>query len=109
MKRYWPRFNQQSDTQDSERMSNPVRRYASYSCIHPHGKHGQYALTKFHGDVQDRQTEAWRSLEHYIDSVKSSGAEIFDPVSALGSEMWEDITTLPSSIGTLSSVKYLGL
>ena len=109
MKRYWPLFNQPSDTPDPERRGSPVRRYPTCSCIRPHGKKGQYAFSAFHEDVQDTQTEAWRSLEHYIESVRSSGGEIFDPISALGPEMWEQIKTLPASIGTLSSVKYLGL
>lgn len=41
--------------------------------------------------------------------ASGSGAEIFDPISALGPEMWEQVVTLPASIRTLSSVKYLGL
>lgn len=109
MKRYRPLFNQPSDTPDSERKSNPVRRYATCSCIQPYGNHGKYALTKFHEEMQDTQSDAWRCLEQYIESVRSSGAEIFDPISALGPEMWEQVVTLPASIRTLSSVKYLGL
>jgi hypothetical protein len=63
----------------------------------------------FHPEAQDTDSEAWKSLEAYIAKVREEGADELNPRAGIGSEQWEQIVTLPQSIGTLKSVKVLSL
>jgi len=118
-----PRFNQRSGTPDAELAPNPVRRYASCHCLD-----AQYAPDEmgeerdgekvvrpewqellFHTEVQDTASDAWKSLEEYIAKIRDEGSDELNPMRGIGSENWEQIVTLPKSIGTLKSVKFLSL
>lgn len=62
-----------------------------------------------HTEVQDVNSRAWRVLLSYIDEVASKGLTELNPRAGIGEEYWEQIVTLPSSIGRLHSVKLLSL
>lgn len=49
------------------------------------------------------------SLEAYIAKVRDDGSDELNPMSGIGWEKWEQIVTLPKSIGSLKSVKFLSL
>jgi hypothetical protein len=63
----------------------------------------------FHDEIQNMQCDAWKSLETYILKVAADGSDELNPIAGIGPEKWEQITTLPSSIWTLQSVKVLNL
>jgi hypothetical protein len=63
----------------------------------------------FHREVQDSTSDAWKLLEAYIAKVHDEGSDELNPMRGIGSEKWEQIVTLPKSIGTLRSVKLLSL
>jgi ADP-ribose pyrophosphatase YjhB (NUDIX family) len=121
VKVYRPRFNQRSGTAFAELRPNPVLRYASCHCFDP-----QYEAAErehsgetnvrpewhellFHPEVQHTDSEAWKCLEAYIAKVREAGSDELNPRAGIGSELWEQIVTLPKSIGTLKSVKFLSL
>jgi len=114
VKLYRPRFNQRSGTRFAELRPNPLLRYAGCHCFDPQlrGRRTGARWRKellFHPEVQDTDSEAWKSLEAYIAEVREEGSDELDPLAGIGSEQWEQIVTLPKSIGTLKSVKVLSL
>ena len=123
MKLFRPRFNQRSGTPDDELRPNPVRHYASCHCLDAqyepdeledegngdHGVRPEWQEVLFHTEVQDTDSDAWKSLEAYIAKVRDEGSDELNPMVGIGSEKWEQIVTLPESIGTLKSVKVLSL
>jgi hypothetical protein len=62
-----------------------------------------------HTKVQDINSRAWRALTLYIDEVASKELTELNPRVGIGEEYWEQIVTLPPSIGRLQSVKLLSL
>jgi hypothetical protein len=62
-----------------------------------------------HTEVQDTNSDAWNSLEAYIAEVRDDGSDELDPMSGICRERWEQVVTLPKSIGTLKSVRFLSL
>ncbi|HUL17338.1 MAG TPA: hypothetical protein VLV88_15175 [Terriglobales bacterium] len=121
MKFYRPRFNQRSGTAFAELRPNPVLRYASCHCFDP-----QYEADEkehrgeenvrpawhellLHPEFQDTDSEAGESLEAYIAKVLEERSDELNPRAEIGSEQWEQIVTLPKTIGTLKSVKALSL
>jgi hypothetical protein len=102
MKLYRPRFNQRSGTPIAELRPNPVLRYASCHCL-------ERQELLFHSEVQDTDSDAWKALEAYIAKVREEGSDELNPRIGIGSQKWEQIVTLPKSIGTLKSVKILSL
>src|SRR5712692_2387781 len=123
VKLYRPRFNQRSGTPFAELRPNPVLRYASCHCLDPQyepdegeaessGQHSvrpEWQELLFHTEVQDTDSDTWKSLEAYIAKVREEGSDELNPRVGIGSEKWEQIVTLPKSIGTLKSVKVLSL
>ena len=69
----------------------------------------QWQELVFHTEAQDTNSEAWKSLEAYIAKVRDDGSDVLDPISGIGCELWEQIVTLPKSIGALTSVRFLSL
>jgi hypothetical protein len=105
VKLYRPRFNQRSGTPFAELRPNQVLSYASCQCfVRP-----QWQELLFHTEVQDTDSDAWKDLETYIAKVREEGSDELNPRAGIGSEKWEQIVTLPKSIGTLKSVKILSL
>jgi len=121
IKLFYPRFNQREGTPDSELRPNPVRHYASCDCLTPqyksdsvddqdgHHESVRWQELLLHNEVQDISSDAWKSLEAYINKVRADGADELNPMAGIGPEKWEQIVTLPPSIGTLKSVKVLSL
>lgn len=109
MKLYKPRFNQRAGTPDSELAPNPVRYYPSCECLAPQCGSKQWQELALHNETQNTNSDAWQSLETYIEKVRAEGWDEFNPRAGIGSEKWEQIITLPSSIGALQSVKVLML
>jgi len=121
VKLFRPRFNQRSGTAVAELGPNPVRRYASCHCLDPQyeadeAEHSgeqnvrpEWHELLLHPEVQDTDSEAWKTLEAYIAKVREEGSDELNPRAGIGSKKWEQIITLPKSIGTLKSVKVLSL
>jgi hypothetical protein len=117
VKFYRPRFNQRSGSASAELRPNPVLRYASCHCFDPQyeadekehsgEKNVRPAWNEllFHPEVQDTDSEAWKSLEAYIAKVREEGSDELNLRARIGSEQCEQIVTLPKSIGALKSVK----
>jgi len=63
----------------------------------------------FHTEVQDTSSDAWKSLESYVEKVRDDGSDELNPISGIGWEKWTQNVTLPKSIGTLKSVRFLSL
>src|SRR6266550_1288959 len=120
---FCPRFNQRSGTPDTELRPNPMRRYASCHCLDAQyerdemedesggepGLRPEWQELLFHTEVQETDARAWKSLEAYIAKVRDEGSDELNPMVGIGSEKWEQIVTLPKSIGTLKSVNVLSL
>jgi hypothetical protein len=106
MKLFKARFNQREGTPDSELKPNPVRRYPSCDCFAPKDNWQQLTL---HGEIQDTDSDAWKSLEAYIQEVAADQRDELNPMDGIGAEKLEQIVTLPRSIGLLQSVKVLNL
>jgi hypothetical protein len=118
-----PRFNQRYATADVELRPNPVRRYASCHCLDAQyepdemGEEGaeekvvrlEWQELLFHTEAQDETSDAWKSLEAYIAKIREEGSDELNPMQGIGPEKWKQIVTLPKSIGTLKSVKFLSL
>jgi hypothetical protein len=126
VKLFSPRFNQRSGTPQAQARANPVRHFASCHCLDAQyepdenepdedggGEHGahrrEWQELRFHTEVQDTNSDAWNSLEAYIAKVRDEGSDELDPISGIGWEKWEQVVTLPTSIGTLKSVRFLSL
>ena len=109
MKLYKARFNQGYGTPDYALKPNPVRRYPSCDCLKPQYESGNWQELTLHGEIQDQQSDAWKSLGAYISKVDADGGDELNPIAGIGPEKWEQIVTLPASIGTLQSVKVLSL
>jgi len=107
MRLYKPRFNQPAGTPDSELAPNPVRHYPACLCLASQSEPVQSRELLLHNDVQNTKSEAWKSLEAYIEKVRVGREDEFNPMDGIGSEHWEQIISLPSSIGRLESVKVL--
>lgn len=60
-------------------------------------------------DVQNRNGEAWNRLLEIIEKAAAEKWETFSPSKELGYDLWQEITTLPKSIGQLKNVKTLSL
>lgn len=104
MKFFRARFNQREGTPDAELKPNPVLRYPSCDCFAPKGRWQELSL---HGDIQHTGSDAWKSLEEYIQKVAAAQGDELNPRDGIGSEKWEEIVTLPPSIGQLKAVKVL--
>lgn len=109
MRLFKARFNQREGTLDSELKPNPVRHYASCECLSPQYESGPWQELKLHHEIQSTTSDAWKSLEAYIQKVRDQGLDELNPLAGIGSEKWEQIIALPSSIGTLQSVRVLML
>jgi hypothetical protein len=60
-------------------------------------------------EIQDAHSDAWKSLEAYREKVDAEGRDELNPMDGIGPEKWEQIVTLPRSIGRLQSVRFLML
>jgi len=60
-------------------------------------------------DDQDRNGKAWNLLLETIERAVADKRTRFKPREDLGSDLWEQITTLPKSISQLKEVKTLNL
>lgn len=109
MRLFRPRFNQRAGPPDAELKPNPVRRYPSCECLAPQSEFGEWRELALHTENQDTQSEAWKSLEEYVQKVAVDGADELNPMNGIGSGKWEQIVTLPRSIEKLQSVKVLNL
>jgi hypothetical protein len=109
MKLYGARFNQREARPDSLLTPNPVRRYPTCNCLAPQYESGKWQQLALHAEIQRTRSKAWKSLEAYIRKVAADGSDELNPIAAIGPEKWEQIVMLPSSIGTLQSVKVLSL
>jgi hypothetical protein len=49
-------------------------------------------------EIQDAHSDAWKSLEAYIEKVDAEGRDELNPMDGIGPEQWEQIVTLPRSI-----------
>ena len=49
-------------------------------------------------EIQDAHSDAWKSLEAYIEKVDAEGRDELNPMDGIGPEKWEQIVTLPRSI-----------
>lgn len=64
---------------------------------------------RLHDDIQDESLEVWRRLLALIEEAVASGATELAPGRVLREHGWEQVVTLPSSIGRLTSVEHLNL
>jgi hypothetical protein len=111
IKLLYPRFDQRAATPDSQLRANPVRRYSTCNCVDYfyHSKLGRWQEVRLHSEPVDTASEAWRSLESYIEKLAADGSDEFNPGRGIGPGLWQQITTLPPSIAKLQSVKYFAL
>lgn len=109
MKLYKARFNQRAGTPDSELAPNPVQHYPACQCLAPQFGAGTWRELALHADVQDTRSDAWKALAAYIEKVRVERLDELNPRDGIGSDMWEQIITLPPSIGGLQSVRVLML
>jgi hypothetical protein len=110
MKLFKPRFNQRHGTPDASLTPNPVRHYAACDCLTPqYEESGRWQELALHSEIQNTNCDAWKSLETYVQKVDADGNDEFNPIVGIGYEQWQQIITLPRSIGSLKSVKVLNL
>ncbi|SEA65850.1 hypothetical protein SAMN05660909_02860 [Chitinophaga terrae (ex Kim and Jung 2007)] len=64
---------------------------------------------KIKNHLQDRNSLAWTKLCAYIDIVIKEEREIFSPAEGIGQECYQQIYTLPESIGLMKNVKHVDL
>src|SRR5271157_3278021 len=107
MKLFRPRFAQRHGTPDLALTPNPVRHYPSCACLEH--KSGRWQELTLHSEIQNTESDAWKSLEAYIQKVDADGSDELNPIAGIGPEKWEQIVALPHSIGALQSVKVLGV
>lgn len=62
-------------------------------------------ISKIENHVQNKNSEAWKTLCEYVDRLAESNADEFAPLEVLGPEMYAQIHTLPESIAKLKKVK----
>lgn len=67
------------------------------------------SFPKIKNNIQDRSSLAWMKLCAYIDLVVSEERELFRPVEGIGSELYQQIYTLPASIALMKKVKHINL
>jgi hypothetical protein len=67
------------------------------------------SLPKIKNDEQDRTSEAWLKLCAYIDELAENGGDVFEPLMAIGGDLFAQIYTLPESIGKLKKVTKIWL
>jgi hypothetical protein len=108
-KLYKPRFNQRQGTPDSALTPNPVRHYPACDCFARDYQSGKWQEVALHSEIQNTHSDAWEALEEYIQTAEADGSDKLNPIAGIGHEKWEQIVTLPSSIGRLQSVKVLSL
>lgn len=125
---YRPRFNQRSGTPQSQLRPNPVRHYPSCHCLDAQyepdededetdeegtekrgARRREWKELSLHTEAQGTSSDAWKSLEAYIAKTRDDGSDELNPIAGIGWEKWEQIVTLPKSIGTLKSVRFLSL
>jgi hypothetical protein len=108
-KLFKPRFNQREGTPDDALTPIPVQRYAACDCYTPRGESLKRQEIQLHSEVQDTTSEEWNLLEAYIDDIRVNQSDEFNPLNGIGAGKWQRIVTLPRSIGTLQSVKFVSL
>jgi len=63
----------------------------------------------FHTEIQDTESEAWKTLLELIDDAAATGARKFTPLRELEPGQETEIVTLPASIAKLKEVEKLDL
>ena len=123
MKLFLPRFNLPQETKDSGWRPNPTPHNTPCDCLTPQYENIEpdedeeakrpksvgWNELSLHTEVQDTNSEAWKSLEAYVAKVRAVGAAEFDPIAEIGWERWYQISTLPGTIRTLQSVRIVKL
>jgi hypothetical protein len=109
LKTFPARFNQREGTPDSALLPNPVLCYPFCDCLTSFYQSGKPRELAFHSQIQDTQSDAWKSLEEYIQKVEADGSDELNPMNGIGTANWQQIVALPSSIANLQSVKVLSL
>ena len=69
----------------------------------------EYKLVKIENNIQDKTSEAWQKLCEYVELVAERGDDEFAPYEYLGSELFSQIHTLPTTIAKLKKVKKMWL
>ena len=116
---YSARFDQRLGTPHAELRPNPVMYYPVCHCLdaqYPPNPPDEEKVFRpewqelpLHTELQDTNSAAWQALEAYIANVREKRWDELNPRQGIGSEMWEEIVTLPKTIGALKSVKFLQL
>ncbi|WP_170302631.1 hypothetical protein [Chitinophaga oryziterrae] len=56
------------------------------------------------GNVQDKNSIAWKKLCSYADKIAAENSDEFSPLKELGPELFSQIHTLPETISNLKKV-----
>jgi hypothetical protein len=78
-------------------------------CFNPCYEKSPFDELRLHADVQNEECDAWKLLESLIEKAIADSSKEFSPGLEMSPEMWSQITTLPSSISRLKSVRKLYL
>jgi hypothetical protein len=73
------------------------------------GKQPPWTAMKLHLEAQDTSLPGWDALLQLVETAAIDRREIFAPKKDLGSELWSQCITLPSSISKLKNIKKLDL
>lgn len=62
----------------------------------------------FHVELQDTHCDGWKRLAELIENAAEDQRKVFAPLSEIPWEEWDQIVTLPPTIGMLKSVETAG-
>jgi hypothetical protein len=79
------------------------------TCLAPQYDGGTFDELRFHVDAQNTDSDAWRLLEHMVETAAGARSKEFAPGLEMPPDLWSQIVTLPASIAKLTSVKRLYL
>ena len=97
MKLFLPRFNLPPETTDSGWRPNPTPHNTPCDCLTPQYENMEtdedeeaerpesvgWNELSLHTEVQDTNSEAWKSLEAYVAKVCADGAAEFNPIAEI--------------------------
>jgi hypothetical protein len=79
------------------------------SCLAARTKKGTPSIPNLHVELQDESVSGWQLLTHFVADAANKQVTFLEPSAEISADDWQQVTTLPSTIRELKSVRELRL
>jgi hypothetical protein len=89
--------------------SSRISRSDHCACLSSYTKKGNLSVPNFHTKPQDKSVLGWELITRFVDEAAHKQFSVLEPSIGMTADNWQQVTTLPTTISDLKSVRELRL